>query len=348
MKIGIMTAWNTTSGVAMHAEPIGREFKKMGHKVTIFTFKKDDYHGEGRTAPDEKYVTRCFGTRNHTNFLDPQPFFEKDFDILLVEDLGMLPAEKLNYIIPVLKKKAKIIHVVHENRMCDHAWFYQIDWDKVVYFDHRQDFLKKIYPDAEYIPFPCFPVRKGNKLAARKKLKLPLKKKIIYSFGHRGYHSYYRDLPPKLKRNSILLHVVRSDYQMLEELTPKDWRIVRRMGALSTQDFDNYLFASDAVMLHKFQSREHAVVSSTVFQALGAGCPIFVPRDSDFFHTWENEVVHYRDIAALNKKLINVLGNETMKKRLKKRAEKFVEENSPQKIAKQFICLFERLLNEKR
>jgi len=344
MNIAIMTAWNTTSGVAMHAEPIGKALRKMGHKVTVFTFLKDDYHGEGITAKDENFVIRCFGTRPETNKLDPCPFFEKEYDILLVEDLGMLPAEKLANLISVIKKKAKVIHVVHENVMCPHSWFYQIDWDKVIYFDERQNFLLDAYPDAEHIPFPCFETRRKDKMLARKRLKLPMDKKIIYVFGHRGYHSYYRDLPPQLKKKAILLHVITSEHQMLEDLTPADWRIVRRKDVISTKEFDDYLFASDAALFHKFQSRFHAVVSSTVFQALGAGCPIFVPQQSDFFHSWNKEVVHYRDISALNKKLIEVLGSKEKRKKLCEKAEIFVEKNSPEKIAKDFVKMFEKLL----
>jgi len=340
-----MAAWNTTSGVAMHAEPIGKAFREMGHKVTVFSFSKNDFHGEGVTAKDENYVTRCFGTRTNTDKLDPRPFLEKNYDILLVEDLGMLPVNKLANIIHTIKRKAKIVHVIHENRICNHSWFYKIDWDKVVYFDHRQDFLKKIYPDAEYIPFPCFPVRSGDKIAARRRLKLPLKKKIIYSFGQRGYHSYYRDLPPRLKKKAILLHVVEVGHQMLEALTPTDWMIVRKRKPLMTREFDDYLFASDAVIFHKFQSREHAVISSTVYQAMGTGCPIFVPSQSDFFHDWKKEVVHYKDITLLNQKLIGMLGNEKRKQGLNKEAKRFVEAHSPERIAGKFIDLFERLLS---
>jgi glycosyltransferase involved in cell wall biosynthesis len=347
MKIAIMAAWNTTSGVAMHAEPLGKALKKMGHQLKVFSFLKTDYHGEGITAKDEAFVKRCFGTRKNTNSLDSRPFLESDYDILLVEDIGVLPADKLANIFPAIKKKAKVMHAVHENRMTRHSWFYQFNWDKVVYFDHRQSFLKKIYPEAEYIPFPCFPSRRGSKIAARKRLELPLRKRIIYSFGHRGYHSYYRDLPPKLKRNTILLHVVPKGYQMLEELHPTDWMMVRPQKVITTKQFDDYLFASDAVILHKFQSRGHAVVSSTVYQALGAGCPIFVPSQSDFFHDWKNEVVHYRDITALNKKLIDLLGDQKKKKRVIDTAEKFVEAHSPERVARAFVDIFERVLNKK-
>ncbi|MBD3380160.1 MAG: hypothetical protein GF408_06840 [Candidatus Omnitrophica bacterium] len=348
MNIGVMSAWNTNSGVAMHAEPVFRELIRMGHKVTVFSFVKNDFHGECMTAGDEPYVIRCFGTRTHTAVLDPRPFLETDMDILVVEDLGMLPVEKMANIWPVLKKKMKLVHVVHENRMCEHSWFYKLDWDKVVYFDHRQDFLKSVYPDAEYVPFPCFPVRSGSKKEARAKLGLPQKKKIIYSFGHRGYHSYYRELPPRLRRDCILLNLIETDYQMLEELTPTKWRMVRKSDAISTAEFDDYLFASDAAIFHKFRSRQHAVVSSTVFQALGTGCPIFVPSQSDFFHSWKKEVVHYRDITALNKKLIEVLRDKKKQKALKTAAEAFAEKHSPRVIAGKFFDIFEKVLGENR
>ena len=42
MKIGMMTAWNTDSGVAAHAEPIGKVWIEMGHQVTIFSHIKED------------------------------------------------------------------------------------------------------------------------------------------------------------------------------------------------------------------------------------------------------------------------------------------------------------------
>lgn len=347
MKIGIMAAWNTNSGVAMHAEPIGKAFKEMGHKIKVFSFLKTDYHGEGITGKDESYVSRCFGTRTGTDVLDAVPFLKEDYDILMVEDMGMLPVEKLANLMPVIKKKAKVVHVVHENKLCPHSWFYKIDWDKEIYFDHRQDFLKRLYPEAEYVPFPCYPRRRGSKTAARKRMKLPLDKKIIYSFGIRGYHSYYRDLPPKLKKNSVLLHVVPKEYQMLEEVTPTDWRIVRKTDAITTKEFDDYLFASDAAIFHKFQSRFHAVISSTVYQALGTGCPIFVPQQSDFFHDWPTEVLHYRDITALNKTLIDLLANPKKKLKLEEKADKFVESHSPKIIAKKYIDIFEKLLDEK-
>lgn len=347
MKIAVMAAWNSTSGVAMHSEPITNAFIKMGHEVTVFTFLHNDQHGEGPTAPDEPFVIRCFGTKNNTNFFDSRPFIEKKFDILLVEDMGMIPVEKLNNIVPVLKRKAKIIHVVHENRACRHSWFYKIDWDKVIYFDKRQDFLLDAYPDAVYIPFPLYEVRTGDKTEARKKLGLPLDKKIVYSFAHRGYNQYYRSLPVSLRKDTVLLQVILEGApQMLEELELPEWLIIRREKIITTEKFDDYLFASDACILHKFMVEERAVVSTTVFQALGTGCPVFAPDYSDFFQNFDDEIVFYTDTADLDRKLSDVLKNDKLKNELNKKAYKMIDKFSPEKIANQFLDVFKELLKK--
>lgn len=347
MKIGMMCAWNTDSGVAVHAEPIGKAWIKMGHKLAVFSFVKSDFHGEGFTGEDEDYVIRCFGTQDQTNYLDPLPILTTDFDIFVVQDLRMLPVEKLAKVFGLIKQRARTIHIVHENKLPDEAWFYQFDWDKVIYFDQRQQFLKEIYPDSELVPFPCFKIRKEDKLEARRRLKLPLDKKIIYSFSQRDYHSYLRNLPEEIKDKAVLLHVVSKEHQMLEEESSPDWMIIRREDVLSHERFNDYLFASDAAVFHKFQSRYNAVVSSTVFQALGCGCPILVPRQSDFFHPLQNEVLRYGDIEELNKKLLELLEDEEASKTVKDVAEGFVLMNSPEKIAERYIGLFTEVLRRR-
>ncbi|MEF9425713.1 MAG: glycosyltransferase [Candidatus Mariimomonas ferrooxydans] len=346
MRIAMMSAWNTDSGVAVHAQPIGRAWIKMGHKLTVFSFIWNDSHGAGFTGKDEDYVIRCFGTQEHTNFLDPRPLLTKEFDIFIVQDLRMLPVEKLAKIFHVIKQRAKTIHIVHENKLPEEAWFYLFDWDKVIYFDQRQDFLKKVYPNAQFIPFPCAGIRKVDKIEARKRLGLPLDKKIIYSFCQRGYDAYLRDLPQKIKDKAVLLHVISKGYQMLEERSCPEWMIIRKEDTLSRERFDDYLFASDVAIFHKFQkkSRLHAVVSSTVFQALGCGCPVFVPGQSDFFHPFKDEVIRYGDIEELNKKLLELLEDEEKYQGVVKQAEEFVLKNSPERIAERYIGLFTEVL----
>jgi len=343
MHIAMMTAWNTDSGVAVHAEPLGKAWLEMGHDLTIFSHIQDDYHGEGFTREDEDYVIRCLGTQQ-TNFLDPRPILTTEFDILVVQDLRMLPVENLARIFPLIKNRARTVHVVHENKLPEEPWFYQFNWDGVVYFDERQDFLAEVYPNAKLIPFPCFPIRRGDQMEVRRKLELPLDKKIIYSFCHRGYEPFLRDLPEELKGQAILLFVVPPNYQMVERGRVPPWMMIREEEVLSEERFDDYLFASDATILHKFQSLYLGVVSSTGFQALGAGCPILVPGLSDYFKPLENEVLHYHDVEDLSEQLVNLLLKDVEKRRsVLDLADGFCSVNSPQIIAKRFIDFFVEL-----
>ncbi|MCK4326088.1 hypothetical protein KAW55_04980 [bacterium] len=343
MKIGMMGAWNTDSGVAVYAEPVGKAWREMGHELTVFSFVKEDFHGEGLTGKDEDYVIRCFGTQK-TNFLDPRPILTKPFDIFVVQDLNVLPVENLAKIFPLIQKKAKTVHIVHEDTLPEEPWFYQFDWDGVIYFCQRQNFIKEVYPQAKLIHFPCFPERRKDKLEARKRLELPLDKKIVYEFCQRAYRPFLRELPGELKEKAVLLFVIPPHYEFLEEHNPPPWMVIRREGTLSHEKFDDYLFASDAVILHKFQSRYHAVVSSTAFQALGTGCPILVPGQSDFFFPFKDEVIRYGNFEDLKETLIDLVEDGERYRALQAKGERFVKENSPEKIAEEHIKLFHSLM----
>ena len=181
-------------------------------------------------------------------------------------------------------------------------------------------------------------------MEARRKLELPLDKKIIYSFCHRGYEPFLRDLPEDLKGQAILLFVVPPNYQMVERGRVPPWMMIREEEVLSEERFDDYLFASDAAIFHKFQSRYLGVVSSTGFQALGAGCPILVPGLSDFFKPLENEVLHYHDVEDLSGKLVDLLLRDGEKRKsVIDLADGFCSVNSAQIIAKRFIDFFVEL-----
>ena len=55
MKIGMMTAWNQTSGVSTHAELVGRKWVEQGHDLRVFSFIEKDYHGRSLIGEDESY-----------------------------------------------------------------------------------------------------------------------------------------------------------------------------------------------------------------------------------------------------------------------------------------------------
>ena len=341
-RIAMMAAWNTDSGVAIHAEPIGKEWINMGYELKVFTFLKNDYHGEEITSEDEDYVIRCFGISTGTNFLDPRPIITADYDFFVIEDLGMLPKEKLAPIFPIIKRKAKTIHIVHDTAPSSEPAFYNFDWDAVIYFDTRQEkFLKSIYGDiAHYIPFPCFPLRRGNKAEARKKLGLPLKQKIVIVFCRRGYLPYLPELAaPDLKD---VLFLILTNRDINERYAQTE---IRKEEFFSHSLFDDYLFAADAIMLHKISAspQEIGILSSTIFQCLGAGCPILAPRISDFIWPFQKEILRYSDRNELRTELLNVFNKGKKYKDTKTSAKKFVSERSPKRIAKQFIDLFHSL-----
>lgn len=347
MRIALMSAWNTDSGVAVHAEPLGRAWIEMGHKLTVFSFIKDDFHGEGFTGEDEDFVIRCFGTNEKTKHLDPRPFLTSAYDIFVVEDLGIFPKDSLSRIFGLIKEKAKTVHVVHENALPEDPAFYQFDWDAVVYFDERQAFLRDVYRNTQYIPFPCFPPRHKDKEKTRQKLNLPLTKKIVLSFCQRGYSPFLPERDHELE-GVLFLAVGPLEFDVLEKFSPDPDILIRAEEVLSKERFDDYLFASDAVILHKFQSRRTAVVSSTAFQALGAGCPILVPRASDFFSPLAGAVLRYADHEELRANLVDTLQGGPKSKEAREAALKYTQGYCSENIAKSYIKLFESLLGEAR
>jgi len=346
MKIAVMTSFHADDGASVHSEALVSALMKMGHKVTVFSFVKEDVEPECFTGKDERHVIRCIGAR-YNKFIDPRPILTTDFDIFVVENLRMLPVEELARIFPLIRKRSRTVHIVHESKLPEETWFYQFLWDKVIYLDKRQEFLKDIYPDAKFIPFPCLPLRKGKKEESRKKLNLPLDKKIIFTFCQRGYEFYLRDMPEGLKEKAILLFVIAPDCKMLEKESPPSWIIIREENALSKERFDEYLFASDAAIFHKFESRYYRVVSAVIFQVIGAGCPILVPQQSEFFQPLQDEVIYYSDAKDLSEKLITLFSNKKESKRLEQAAAVYVSMNSADKVAEMYIELFTKILKER-
>ena len=324
----------------MHAKALVKVWIEQGHKVTVFSFLKDEF-GEGKyTGKDERYVVRCFGE----NSLDPRPILTAEFDIFVIEDLRTLPVEQLATIFPLIKERARTVHIVHEDKLPEEPWFYQFLWDKVVYFDERQEFLKDVYPDAEFIPFPCFPIRRGDKYESRKRLDLPKDKKIIFTFCQKGYMPYLRYLCDELKFKAILLFVISPGFEMFEKGSEPPWMNVREEEALSNERFDEYLFASDAVIFHKYQNRFHRLVSAAIFQAMGAGCPIFIPRQSEYFQPLKDEVVYYNDTEDLCRKLNALLEDERIAERVIEAEEVYTRMRSAEKIAERYIDVFTEVL----
>ncbi len=351
-RIAIMTAWNVDSGVFMHAEPIVKTWIDMGYEVRVFTFIKEDFHGTVIIGEDEPYVTRCFGTSVKTNFLDPRPFLLEDYDIFVVEDLKMLPMKNLALIFPIIKRKAKVVvHIMHESTIYGDPppqppEFYAFDWDAVVYIEKTQEwFIKKIYGDkAHYIPFPCYPERRGDKEECRKKLGLPLDKKLVLVYARGGYMPYLPALPDKDLEDTYFLVITNKDFKWKYPQTE-----IRKTGPLTNQELDEYAFASDAIILHKIMAPPFptAVTSTAVYQFIGTLRPLLVPKISESFEPFNGEVLKYTNRAELKELLVDALNMGERTREALEKARNFVKERDPKKIARMFIDLFEKLISEK-
>lgn len=346
MKIGMMTAWNQDAGPSIHAELIGREWVKMGHELRIFSFLKSDFHGTAIVGQDEEYVLRCFTTSTAERpFWDARPFVEFHPDIFITQDLGMLPMDALAKIFHLIKKEAKTITVIHDRMLSSNPSFYQFEWDAIVCSDKRYvEFLKEAYPEEKIyvIPHPYNKWRAGDKIRARKKLDLPLDKKIILNFGQR-VKDFKETLPAisELQSNYPILVLVVTKKEIEELRRETTLPIEIREESPCIERVYEYLHASDAMVLHH-KSIEGIVYSSTTYQCLGSGCPV-VALNSNFFQPFGVEVLKYDDLDGLKECLIDIFKEGKRYKTAKLLAERVVKRNTPQEIATNFIKLFESL-----
>jgi len=351
MNIAMMSAWNTDSGVSVHAELIGREWVKMGHRLHVFSFFTSDFHGTAFVGEDEDYVVRCFTTSSCSDrYLDPRPILGSDYEIFIVQDLGMLPKDELAKVFHHIRRKASTITVIHDSGPSEDPSFYQFDWDRIVCFDHRyEEFLRKYHPEERIstIPFPCHPLRRGKRHEARKKLGLPQERKILLIFGQRlkEHLPLLPVLSEMCSRLPILLLIVsQKDLDVLRGIEGIDIEI--RKESPSIEVLYDYLHASDALILHR-NPCDGVVVSSAAFQCLGSGCPILA-ADSNFFETLGDMVITYSDSREFKESLLDILQGGERFQASQRALGEFIKTNSAEVVAKEYIELFHVLREERK
>lgn len=344
MKILMMSAWNQTSGVCIHAELVGEEWVKAGHELKVFSFLEDDFHGACLIGVDQEYVIRCFGTPGRTNYLDPIPFLKEDYDFFVVQNLELMPMAELLKIWPQIKAKAKTILVIHEGYLPPYPEFYQFDFDAIVCFDERyqRELEKKFPPDKiDIVPYPCHPLEPGDKREARERLGLPQDKKILFSYGL-VIHQHFSMLLPleDLSQRYPLVYLAltaEGRSEILDKAQDRYSFIQIREGGATVEELYDYLHASDVLLLYK--QSFNIVVPSTVYLCLGSGCPIVI-LGGRYTEELGEEVLKYRDFDELKEVLAGVFEG---RKPDQKAVEKFIAEKSAGKVAQRFIELFESL-----
>jgi len=351
MKIAILSRWNTACGVSFHAESVGREWVNNGHSLTVLA-----PNNIRPIARDEEYVIRCFSDEgdHRETFFHPRPFLDTDYEILVVERAEWVPLEPLKEIFPEIRKKAKIVYVVHERKLPTSPLFYEFEWDAIVCFDnhYKQEWLSRFDKNKLHIiPYPTGYLSRGDKQKARKELDLPLDKKIVFSYGWAPELHIFPILSVMQRLNESFPFI----YLILAE--PK--YIVADIKRLRTYDFIElrhelppleriytYLHASDVYLMHKQEDeirKGEAVVPSAILMCLGALTPV-VTSDIEFSSLFDGEVMKYSNEDALYKLLIGIFEDDKVITETLTSAEKYVTEHSPKKIAGEFIRLFNQLL----
>ncbi len=352
MKIGMMCLWNAANGPSIHAELVGRAWVKLGHQLKVFSTKK---HPDARPTfqKDEDFVIRHFSVDEvipvtRATYFDPSPLFNEEYDVFIAQNVERLPAERLLEVFPKIKGKAVSVQVVHEGKAPEDPLYHKFDWDAIVCFDQRyKDYLVESFPAEKIfmISYPYHPLELGDKGKAREKLGLPLDQKIVFSFGFRpkdvvSVLPALKDIAKEYPLRYVIIANSESDVGELHEAKKKYDFIDLQVKSLPLDELYIYLHASDALLIHRESSQKYkAVVSSSVCQVLGSGCPILF-HDSNFVELHGDEIVKYRNFEDMKAKLIDIFGGKFNLHKVKT----FLKEHSAENIAKRFVLLFEELI----
>ena len=352
MKIGMMCLWNAANGPSIHAELVGRAWVKLGHQLKVFSAKK---HPDARPTfqKDEDFVIRHFSVDEIIPFtraadFDSFPLLNEAYDIFVAQNVERLPAERLLEVFPEIKERAVTVQVVHEGKAPEDPLYYKFDWDAIVCFDKRyKDYLVKTFSAEKIhmIPYPFHPLIFGEKQKARKELDLPLDEKIVFSFGFRpkdveSVLPALKEVAKKYPLRYVIVANPESDVGGLYEAKKKYGFVDLQVKPLPSNELYTYLHASDALLIHRESSQKYkAVVSSSVCQVLGSGCPILF-HESNYVELHGDEIVKYRDFEDMKVKLVDLFQNKFDLRKI----EDFLEGHEAERIAERFLQLFEELM----
>ena len=347
MKIAMMTPWNVACGVSIHVELIGREWIKAGHELKVFAPREGD---KLPTARDEPFVSRCYsrGKDFHGGlkglWLDSEPLLKSDYEFFVAQNLELLPVRELAETFLQITSKAIRILVIHEgNKSCLASSEYQaFNWDAVVCFDerYRTEFSKIFSTETIHIiPYPAHPQLLGDKKESRKKLGLPLDRRIILTYGismqqHLPVFFAIEQLNKAFPLKYLLL-AHETPARILNQVKAKYDFVEVREGAHSIEELYRYLHASDALLLHK-KGADNLVVSSSVYLCLGSGCPIVI-LEGRYTEDLGEEVFKYKNLDELQRVLARIFEG---KRPNQEAIDKFLTEKVASKVASSFIELF--------
>ena len=134
-----------------------------------------------------------------------------------------------------------------------------------------------------------------------------------------------------------------SEVDVLREAQTTYGFIDLQVRPLTRHELYTYLHASDVLLIHRDSSQKYkAVVSSSVCQVLGSGCPILF-HESNYIELHGDEIWKYRDFDEMKVKLIDLFNNKFDLSKV----ETFLEQHNAERIANRFLKLFEELMKNR-
>ena len=338
--IGFLSRWNASCGVSLHAELIGKEFLRLGYRIKVFAptlLSAGKWWHHKIVRKDESFVKRCYDelTPNLTGgAIDEDAILSEDFDYFIVESYSSLPYRQVEELIPKIKRKAKVVTVIHEGSKEDIKFSSLSIFDKVIIFDVRYKKVIGRIKNFEVIPYPCHPVVEGKRRFAEDKVR-------FFTFGRQPQHeyrSYIKALDTLSRKYDLTYHVVRSDGPLPFR---RPWL---HQETIRIDDVYPFLHNCDIHLLPKGKT-DKIVVSSTLFLCLGSLIPIVAPNTRHFEFLPEIEgvkpAVIFADINDLERKLVRLIEDEGFRENVKEAARAYVEENRSDKVAKAFFSVLE-------
>ncbi|ADB58642.1 glycosyltransferase family protein [Archaeoglobus profundus] len=340
LRIGIISRWKATCGISLHAEMIAKEFIEMGHEVIVFAPKLESanrWWHHISLGEDEPYVVRCYEERTPDGGQGRFDITLPELDYVIVESYQWLPHEDVER--TLRRSNTFKVAVVHEQRRSEFRYSNPYIFNYIAVFDDR--FAREVVSGGNIvvIPYPCHPIVRGNRRFAEDKLR-------FFTFGRQPveeYKDYIEALDWLSKSYDFEYLVIRSNHLLPFD---RDY-LVQRVEKLSLEDIYRYLHKSDIHLIPKGQT-DGCVVSSTLCQCLGALIPTVVPNTRHFENLptidGYKPAVIYENVEDLKGELVRLIEDEDFRRSVLRSAERYVEENRCDRIAKKFIELMKKAI----
>ncbi len=358
MRIGILSRWNATCGVSLHAEALGREWVGKGHEILVLAPLEStadaDWHHRHLDVADEPWVRRVYAEVNNPfdeGWVNVEEFLMHRFDVFLIEGYFRLPVRALKNIVEKIKRSGTpVVLVLHEYNVERSKPLMELPSDAIVVFDERfiREILQPLKIDLGKVRVISYPVLRPNTRDVVRP-HFAEGKTLFFSFGRQPpeeYVDFYEALRTiRRSDGDVLYWIIRSD----GELPFNEGWIYQWRERPSLEKLYSYLRGSDFHLLPKARGEGKVVVSSTIYQTIASGTPI-ITRDGRYVETIPTDeegfgaIVKYRDVSDLVHKIELLMKDEGLRRRVIDEALKFTEEFSVEKVAEEYLNLFTEIL----